>query len=128
MEVRLTAQRILARHLRPGPDPRRPVGTYWSGINLDLTRATLVDFDLSKCSIGTALFWGTTFHFATDFSDATFAGSADFFRARFTGVARFDRAKFHDNAGFNLTEFMKEPTFDRTVGELIGREPPVRPR
>ncbi|WP_329072520.1 pentapeptide repeat-containing protein [Amycolatopsis sp. NBC_01480] len=124
MEVRLTAQRVLARHLRPGPDLERPADTYWPGINLDLTHATLVDFDLSKCSVGQALFWTATFHFETDFADATFAGVADFFRARFTGRARFDRAVFHNGAGFNLTEFSNEPSFKHTVGTLAGYGPP----
>jgi hypothetical protein len=40
-EVRLAAQRILAGHLRP-----HRVEAFWANIDLDLTNARLIDFDL----------------------------------------------------------------------------------
>lgn len=60
-QVRLTAQRILAIHLRPGTDPDHPIGTFWPGIGLDLTGATLVDFTLNRCHIKAAHFNGAKF-------------------------------------------------------------------
>jgi hypothetical protein len=56
LQVRQTAQRLLADHLRRPPDishedaqriKASPEETFWPGISLDLTGATLVDFDLT---------------------------------------------------------------------------------
>lgn len=59
-EVRLTAQRILATHLRPGtatePDP-----SYWGRLDLDLTAAVLLDLDLTNCHLAMARLDGATF-------------------------------------------------------------------
>lgn len=45
-EVRLTVQRILGRRLRPGADPDHPADTFWADIDIDLTGATLINFNL----------------------------------------------------------------------------------
>src|SRR5262249_5966817 len=65
LQVRLTAQRILAAHLRPSA-----VDTFWPGIDLDLTGALLHGFQLTDCLIR----------------------SAEFAGARFSGDAMFDKA------------------------------------
>ncbi|MEV5561177.1 hypothetical protein AB0L44_46725, partial [Nonomuraea wenchangensis] len=67
-QVRLTAQRILAAHLRyddsPAPRRRWPARRprrnprHWPDIRLDLTGATLIDVDLSTCRMSTAAFRG----------------------------------------------------------------------
>ncbi|WP_103334968.1 pentapeptide repeat-containing protein [Amycolatopsis sp. CA-126428] len=54
-EVRLTAQRLLARHLHHD-DQKHPPATFWANMNLDLTGATLIDFDLSNCRVNEATF------------------------------------------------------------------------
>ncbi|QWF85835.1 hypothetical protein [Amycolatopsis sp. CA-230715] len=59
-EVRLTAQRILTDHLKPGPDPRRPADTFWPDTNLDLTGATLIGLDLSRARVRDARFDNAT--------------------------------------------------------------------
>ena len=71
-EVRLTAQRILTRHLRPRDENRKRLPTYWPEIDLDLNSAILIDFDLRYCAIRTAVFTG----------------------AQFTGTARTEGAQF----------------------------------
>jgi hypothetical protein len=59
-EVRLTAQRLLTDHLRPGHNPE-PAATHWADIDLDLTDATLIDFNLHDCRPRQATFRSATF-------------------------------------------------------------------
>jgi uncharacterized protein YjbI with pentapeptide repeats len=130
-EVRLTAQRILTDHLDPGTD------MFWGdSINLDLTGATLLDFDMQHCHVhdarfanavfhGHAQFGNTTFHGAASFSGATFTGAAWFDSSTtFHGVAQFADAAFHDtvlfaNATFNDTAQFARATFKATA--LFGK-------
>ena len=122
-EVRLTAQRILTRHLRHGSDPREPPVTFWENSDLDLTGALLIDFALSGCQARTARFdgatfpggaWfgGATFTEGARFDGATFTGDAKFNGATFTGDASFDRATFTGNASFEKTTFTGNAWFD----------------
>jgi Pentapeptide repeats (9 copies) len=104
-QVRLTAQRILAEHLRadraldqrsaapPGPG-------FWPGIRLDLANATLIDFNLANGVMADANFRG-----------AIFSGEADFDGATFSGEAGFDGATFSDYAGFEGATFSGEAWF-----------------
>jgi hypothetical protein len=48
--VRLTAQRLLIRHLCPRDDHGTTLETFWADLDLDLTAATLIDFKLMKMS------------------------------------------------------------------------------
>lgn len=73
---RMVLQATLAAHLRPGPG-------FWLDSDLDLRRATLVDFDLSQCRVRTARFDGTRFLGDTRLDQATFLGEADFGGAYF---------------------------------------------
>lgn len=125
LQVRLTAQRILADHLRPGSRPHRSVSTYWgdseTDIDIDLTGATLIDFNLRDCRIGTARFGGATFRgdasfaWATfnraEFGEATFTGDAEFTRATFRGNAEFGGAVFSGIAGFVWATFIGDAGF-----------------
>ncbi|MFD9962541.1 pentapeptide repeat-containing protein [Amycolatopsis sp. NPDC059020] len=134
-EVRLTAQRLLTRHLRSG-DENHPVATFWDGISLDLTGATLIDFDLQHCRVDDGRFAGTRFtgettfdraKFARDagFAGASFTGHAWFAGTRFAGDTRFDgarfteytmfrKAKFAGHAGFAKAEFAEDADFEDT--------------
>ncbi|MGX7829057.1 pentapeptide repeat-containing protein [Actinokineospora sp. 24-640] len=103
-EVRLTAQRILAHHLQPGPDTDNPATTFWSDIDLDLTGATLINFTLTNCTAHTA-----------DFGEATFTGTARFEEATFTGTARFDEVTFIGDAGFDEVTFIGDAGFDEVT-------------
>ncbi|WP_157357682.1 hypothetical protein [Amycolatopsis nigrescens] len=60
-QVRQTAQRILAAHLHPGPDPDHPADTFWHNIDLDLIGATLIDFAFNGCHIHAGHFNAATF-------------------------------------------------------------------
>lgn len=119
-EVRVTGQRILADHLRPGKDPDHPSPTFWPGTTLNFTGATLIDLNLSDC-LFTAVFGEVTFIGNTLFSYATFTGgSAVFNEATFTGRAGFFHATFHgepqfDNATFNGDAIFKNATCNDVV-------------
>ncbi|GAA1962031.1 hypothetical protein GCM10009754_36450 [Amycolatopsis minnesotensis] len=111
-EVRLTAQRILATHLKPGIDPKHPAKTFWKNINLDLTSATLIDLDLMGSRINKASFVNTTFTGVAWFDGATFTGDARFDGATFTSDARFNKATFTGDAWFDWATFTGVAGFD----------------
>ncbi|MFF0250774.1 pentapeptide repeat-containing protein [Streptosporangium sandarakinum] len=130
-QVRLTAQRILADHLRYTDPPARrwwqsrraaPDARHWPDMRLDLTGATLIDFDLHYCRIsearfnaatftGDASFDGATFTGETQFDGATFTGHAWFYAAAFTGDAWFDRATFTSETQFDAATFTGHARF-----------------
>ncbi|MEV4176930.1 pentapeptide repeat-containing protein [Nonomuraea sp. NPDC049709] len=112
-QVRLTAQRILAAHLRYQDPPARrwwkrrdtdSDARHWPDMRLDLTGATLEHFDLHDCRVGDA--W---------FSRATFTGDAAFIGTTFTGDARFGDVTFTGDARFNATTFTGDAWFDATI-------------
>jgi uncharacterized protein YjbI with pentapeptide repeats len=121
LQVREAAQRILVAHLHlpPGifsaaaqrrpPSPRR---AFWPGIRLDLTGATLVDFNFESASVIQAQFNGATFHGVARFDDATFHGLAGFDEATFHGGAWLYRATFHGGAAFSRATFQGVARFD----------------
>jgi uncharacterized protein YjbI with pentapeptide repeats len=76
----------------------------WAGIGLDLTGALLIDFDLGRCTVGTARF-----------ARAAFSGDADFRKTTFSGDARFLGAVFSDRADFELAAFLGDVSFERAV-------------
>lgn len=81
--MRLTAQRILAEHLRDDrTEDQRSTGPpsprFWSDIRLDLVGATLIDFYLVSGVVADANFGGATFSREARFSGATFSRGAWF--------------------------------------------------
>ncbi|MGW5718282.1 pentapeptide repeat-containing protein [Amycolatopsis sp. NPDC003865] len=110
-EVRLTVQRLLADHLNPGKDPKHPQPSFWPDMDLDLSGATLVEFDLIGCRVAAANFTGATFVGRAWFDYASFAGSARFQRATFTSEARFAGAVFGRTAWFEDATFADEAQF-----------------
>jgi hypothetical protein len=113
-QVRHTAQRILTLHLRPGPDPDHPAGSFWSNIDLDLTGALLTEFNLSRCRLRTGRFTCAQFKTYARFDDAVFTSNARFIEASFEGNAHFQRAQFHGDAHFTGTEFTGPTNFTDT--------------
>ncbi|MGW4109439.1 pentapeptide repeat-containing protein [Actinosynnema sp. NPDC004786] len=105
-EVRLTAQRIITKHLHPGDDADRPARTFWEDIDLDLAGATLTAFDLGGCHVRVARF-----------SEATFEGDAGFRGTTFGDTAVFQRATFKADAVFHGATFMKDAVFDGVAFE-----------
>ncbi|GAA2627432.1 hypothetical protein GCM10010411_75690 [Actinomadura fulvescens] len=111
-QVRLTAQRILHAHLQPA------AVVPWTGLSLDLTGATLINFTLSNCTLNTADFSGATFAEGASFTLVTFSGDADFTRATFLpfpGPAQFTLATFAKGAAFGGTTFARNADFQRAT-------------
>lgn len=104
-QVRITAQRILTRHLEPGVEPGRPSITFWSDTDIDLTGAILVDFSLHGCRLQTARFMSARFIGAALFNDAQFVGDAGFQGVQFDSAASFNGAQFDGVAYFNGSSF-----------------------
>ncbi|MDQ7804790.1 pentapeptide repeat-containing protein [Amycolatopsis sp. A133] len=122
-EVRLTAQRILTGHLRPGPEPGNPAATFWPGLELDLTGAVLLEADFSGCHLhvlklnsvtflGAARFAGTTFAEDAAFEHAAFTGEAQFGHATFAGRAQFRGMTFPASVDFAGTKFLRGARFE----------------
>jgi uncharacterized protein YjbI with pentapeptide repeats len=139
-QVRLTAQRILAEHLRDDrakaqrptepPSPR-----FWPDIRLDLAGATLIEFYLTKAVIaeanfreatfgrasfdsatfGRASFDSATFSGGVSFGGATFGDLAWFYRATFGGVAMFNGVTFSRDAWFEGVAFSSDARFSRAA-------------
>jgi uncharacterized protein YjbI with pentapeptide repeats len=125
-EVRLTAQRIISSHLRP-KEKEISNDIFWSNIKIDLTAATLIDLEFSKCVVheaafksatfvGHAYFESTIFREIAHFSDATFTHGSSFRDARFESLTNFrscafsfrtdfTSVQFHDTADFAFAKF-----------------------
>ena len=108
-QVRLTAQSILSDHLRGTDTHQRQTESsptrFWDGMRLNLTGATLIDFDLLNGMVGDAVFSGATFTGEAWFDGATFTGDARFDGATFTSDARFVQATFTSDAQFDGATF-----------------------
>ena len=68
----LTVQNILTSDLQPGPDPEHLVETFWHNIDLDLTDATFINFNLYGGYVRTGVFEGAEFAGDAWFNDANF--------------------------------------------------------
>lgn len=99
-EVRLTAQRILASHLRETQADR-----FWVDIDLNLTGATLIDFDLNGCTVNSTAFDDAVFVEISQFDNTTFNSEASFCRTQFTNQVSFEKATFDDKAFFRNATF-----------------------
>jgi uncharacterized protein YjbI with pentapeptide repeats len=113
-EVRLTAQSILATHLRPAADHVRASEMFWHNIDVDLNGATLIDFNLRHCQLRNAKFSKTKLIGDADFGAAKFTGNAEFHEAKFTGNVNFCAAKFTGHAEFREAEFTGNADFGVT--------------
>jgi hypothetical protein len=129
-QVRLTAQRILADHMRidwfqgePAPGPAGP--EFWPGMRLDLTGATLIDLNFLRVVtaearfagarfIGTAQFYEASMGIAS-FREATFTEDAAFSRGIFRGPADFTKAAFEGKSWFSGTTFDGDTDFSDAV-------------
>jgi len=145
-QVRLTAQRILAEHLRDdgvedqqSADP--PSSRFWDSIRVDLAGATLIDFNLVNGVMadanfqraafsGDASFTGAAFGGAARFGGAIFGGAARFGGTIFGGAARFAGATFRGNASFRGTAFRGDASFPEAAfqGDALFGEATFRRR
>ncbi|MBM7775660.1 hypothetical protein JOD54_005864 [Actinokineospora baliensis] len=104
-EVRRAVQRILLLHLRP------ELAEFWPDMDLGLTGAVLIDFDLSRCRIRSSTFAMASFQYRANFSGTRFDGYAWFRGTTFTGQAWFQGAEFGGHANFNEVTFQDEARF-----------------
>jgi hypothetical protein len=135
-QVRLTAQRLLYRHLHVDPDGSKDKAlpeTYWDDVTIDLTDAYLVNLDFNHCRLHKADFSNATFiggnfqgvQFTEDawfvgakfsgdawFAGAQFIGHTAFVETRFSGHAVFTNAQFRGYAGFADAQFSGSVRFD----------------
>ncbi|SCG45893.1 Pentapeptide repeat-containing protein [Micromonospora zamorensis] len=119
LQVRLTAQRLLAGHLclprdvsaaDAGRAQQRVASeddVFWPGISLDLTGASLVDFEFAGLSVLGAVFDRAKFAASTIFTGATFFGFAGFRGASFDEEAVFDKATFAGHTDFRGATFVE---------------------
>ncbi|WP_251091372.1 pentapeptide repeat-containing protein [Streptomyces sp. Caat 7-52] len=123
LQVRMTAQRILAAHLhdkRPQEEQElvTPNERFWEGSRIDLNHATLIDFDFRNCHMAQADFRDATFPGSALFKDATFDDLANFTSSAFDGSAVFTKSTFKGSARFADSTFknggawFREATFD----------------
>jgi uncharacterized protein YjbI with pentapeptide repeats len=119
-QVRLTAQRIIAEHLRDDrAEDKRSTGPpsprFWSDIRLDLAGATLIDFYFVYGVMADANFSGAAFSGDARFDGATFTGDAWFGGATFTGDAWFEGATFTGDAWFTKATFSRHAWFTKAT-------------
>jgi hypothetical protein len=119
-EVRLTAQRILGAHLKPGPDLDNPVEAFWPDMDLDLSGALLSDLDFAGISIRDGRFVNAKFAGYCGFDEAKFAGNVRFMDSEFTNVAEFRRAEFIGNVSFWRARFARAEFRNARFGGTAG--------
>jgi hypothetical protein len=107
--VRIAAQRILTRHLRPGSD------AFWPDVDLDLRGATLFEFQFERCRVRSARFTDAKFDGEADLGGTEFLERADFDGTTFTGSARFSDADFVKDARFRTAQFQGPVRFRGTT-------------
>lgn len=122
LEVRLAAQTLLTSHLRPLDEDGARLATYWPGIDLNLSNATLVKFSLTHAVVRSAVFLSARFIGPTTLRGATFRANADFRAARFIGLADFRRVVFEGSgAAFRAAAFEGNVNFGtHTEAALTG--------
>ncbi|MEV0136849.1 pentapeptide repeat-containing protein [Dactylosporangium sp. NPDC050688] len=101
LQVRLTAQRLLAAHMSRDL-AEAGEATYWldhrgNRMVVDLVGAVLVGFTLNSCDVGRC-----------DLSDAQFHGMADFVGVQFRTAAYLARTHFHGEAVLRGAQFHGE--------------------
>lgn len=136
IQVRSAAQRILLEHLHPPEElsDDHSVGIYWE-VSINLSKATLEDFSLTKCRINKGTFVEAVFTGGCNFAGLIATGELDLTSATFgcpmtademhiSGDVTLDSAVFETTANFNEsrfegrtilrgTEFLAEASFDR---------------
>ncbi|WP_033293743.1 pentapeptide repeat-containing protein [Amycolatopsis jejuensis] len=117
LQVRKAAQRILVLHLRP-----ENAGSYWPGIDLDLSGARLVTFTLTHCAIRSIVCYQAEFHEFATFRGTEIRGNADFTQAVFTERADFRGTTFGgDRDAFRGTKFEQHAEFGvKSAARLSG--------
>ncbi|MCD0446444.1 pentapeptide repeat-containing protein [Glycomyces sp. A-F 0318] len=103
-QVRATTQRLLARHLRPRPNPSTGADEHWQLERIDLTGAALVNPDFRDCVLPLMEARGLQCF-----------RRARFDRARFTAPSFLQEARFHEPASFEDAQFAEIVSFHGAV-------------
>lgn len=124
LQVRLTAQRVLAEHLRRASGDDSIPDAFWPEIDLiDLSGAHLIDINLSRCRVKTVQCNHATFSGESLFRElscdlafvqnAVFDGFADFRGAVFGLHAWFSGTTFAGNVWYHADRFFPGARFGR---------------
>ncbi|MFD8497851.1 pentapeptide repeat-containing protein [Amycolatopsis sp. NPDC059657] len=108
--ARQAAAVILRTHLRPDDGER-----FWRDMDLDLSGASVLEFDLSQCRVRSATFRAATFVGDALFGSTAFGSDVTFALARFTGTAEFAEAVFEGSASFESATFSSDAAFTAAV-------------
>lgn len=113
LQVRLTAQRLIRTHLHAPSDMKTEPAAYWRGpdgerMNLDVSGATLVEFDLSACQLDTLIATNAQFHGHADMTRAQFHGAVTLSGAQFHGWAYLTHAHFYGDTSLDWARFHTE--------------------
>ncbi|BAL93204.1 hypothetical protein AMIS_79840 [Actinoplanes missouriensis 431] len=108
LQVRLAAQQILVRHLKSEASEQR-----WFDIDINLSSATLVDFDMSDAVVRAASFDRAVFRRIAVFDRAQFR-KASFVAAHFTSRVEFRQGIFAQEADFKAANFARRADFNGT--------------
>jgi uncharacterized protein YjbI with pentapeptide repeats len=114
LQVRMTAQRILAAHLSLRP---HAADNFWADIDLDLREAYLHGIDLTNCHIRNGQFDRAQFSGAVSFDGTQSSGDARFDGTQFSGHVSLQGAQFSGQAWFDGTQFSGDAWF---VGAQFG--------
>lgn len=106
LEVRATAQNLLAEHLNPRNQSLHvsQSGKFWKNIDLNLSGAVLFNWKASDCHIRNANFDYARLFDGANFNGTHFHGRASFVGTKFFGIAGFRGAKFFGDAEFETAE------------------------
>ncbi|MEV4512989.1 pentapeptide repeat-containing protein [Dactylosporangium sp. NPDC049525] len=109
LQVRLTAQRLLAAHMSRDL-AEAGEATYWldhrgNRMVVDLVGAVLVDFTLNSCDVGRCNLSDAQLHGMADFEGVRFHTVAYLTRTQFHGEAVLSEAQFHGNATLYEAQF-----------------------
>ncbi|GAB3946935.1 hypothetical protein GCM10027614_41290 [Micromonospora vulcania] len=111
LQVRLTAQRLIAKHLRMSDKPDdSEQATYWRDtaserMSVDLVGANLVDFTLASCHAHQLNAESAQFHGVADLTSAQFHGDVNLRLAHFHSKAELREVQFHRYADFSAAHF-----------------------
>ncbi|GAB3686502.1 pentapeptide repeat-containing protein [Saccharopolyspora tripterygii] len=113
-QVRIAAQNMLIAHLRPDRDEQdKPTNPdFWPDIDIDLSTASLNQWNFTRCETRSAVFTGASFDGETWFDLTSFSRRVSFAEARFNGYTSFGRARFADQATFDSALFNSDVSFD----------------
>jgi hypothetical protein len=124
LEVRLTAQEILAKHLKP-----LDKDLFWEDSTINLSGAVLINIEFESCHLLMARFLKARFLGRTIFYDTKFEGDTSFAGAIFdprTGLyvgevkwywsdMGFDKVEFLDGVSFYECNFLGSITFNESA-------------